>query len=235
MRLTREANAQARQLFERAIELDPGFAGAYAWLAQTYREDWIAQISQDPQTLERAFEVGQKAVTLDDSLPLAHSALGNIYLFKKQHEQAIAEEKRAIALDPNYADAYAILGTILNFAGRPQEVVELVEKAMRLDPHYPVRNLFIVGSAYRLMGQYEQAIAICKRALARNPDYLASHLVLAMSYSEIGREKEAGAEVAQILRISPNFSAEIFKQRLPFKDPAESERAIAALQKAGLK
>ena len=144
-RFTKEANAQARQMFEKAIELDPQYAEAYAFLGWTYFGEWVFQWSQDPQILERAFELAQKAVALDDSLPLAHAALGQVYLWKKQHDQAIAEAERAIALDPNDADGYAWLGAILNFAGRPEEAIGLIEKAMRLNPHYPPLYLFVLG------------------------------------------------------------------------------------------
>jgi adenylate cyclase len=68
-RSTTEANAQARQLFEKAIALDPQYAGAYAWLGWTYWMEWVFHSSQDPQRdLERAFELAQRARALDDSV-----------------------------------------------------------------------------------------------------------------------------------------------------------------------
>jgi tetratricopeptide (TPR) repeat protein len=90
-RATKEANTQARQLFEKAIALDPQYAEAYAWLGWTYWVEWANNWSADPQTLERAFELAQQALTLDDSLPVAHSRLGQVYALKQQYEQAIAE------------------------------------------------------------------------------------------------------------------------------------------------
>ena len=71
-RFTKEANAQARQLFEKALALDPQYAGAYAWLGWTYWIEWVFHWSADPQNLERALELAQQAVALDDSLPDAH-------------------------------------------------------------------------------------------------------------------------------------------------------------------
>jgi tetratricopeptide (TPR) repeat protein len=85
------------------------------------------------------------------------------------------------------------------------------------------------------MGQYKEAIAALKGALTRNPNFLPAHLVLAAVYSELGREEEARAEAGEILRLSPAFSLEVLRQRLPYKDPAVSERHLAALRKAGLK
>ncbi len=234
-RSTQEVNGQSRQMFEKAIELDPQYAEAYAFLGWTHLLEWIYQWSQDPQTLERAFALTQKAIALDDSLPDAHTALSQAYLYRKQHAQAIAAAERALALAPNDAEGSTWLGVVLNFAGRPEEAVGLIEKAMRLNPRYPFRYLSILGMAYRLTGRYEEAIAALKRAISRNPDFLPPHLHLAVSYSEVGREAEARAEAAELLRISPNFSVERTRQQMPFKDPAELERYLAALRKAGLK
>jgi adenylate cyclase len=235
-RTTQEANAQARQLLEKAIELDPQYGAAYAALSATHLGEWIFQWVQDPQTLGQAFALAQKAVALDDSLPRAYLILGEVYLWRdRQHKQAVAAAERAIALAPNEAEGSARLGLILNFAGRPEEAVGLIEKAMRLNPRYPFSYLSWLGMAYRLTGRSEEAIAILKAAVTRNPDFLPPHFHLAVIYSELGREEEARTEAAEILRISPNFSLEVWRQRLPFKDPAVLERQLAALRKAGLK
>jgi len=197
--------------------------------------EWVWQWSQDLQSLERAFEWAQKAIALDDSLPASHALLSVVFLFKKQHDQAIVEAKRAVALNPNGADGYLELGLILNYAGQPEEAIEMVEKAMRLNPRYPSDYLWILGAAYLLRERYEEAIAIQKQALNLNPNMLASHLALVVIYSELGRVEEVQAEVAEALRISPQLSLEVWRQRAPYKDPTVLERILAALRKAGLK
>ena len=235
LRFTKEAHVQAKQLFEKAIAIDPKYAEAYASLAFVYWQAWIWQWNQDPRGLDWAFDSVQRAIALNDSLATAHALLGHFYLFKKQHEQAIAEGEKAIGLDLNDAESYAWLGQIFNYSGRPEETVGLIEKAMRLNPHYPEYYPSILGFAYRLIGQYQEAIAAQKSALARNPDFLSGHTVLAVLYSELGREEEARAEVAEMLRISPQFSLKVYGQRIPFKNSADLERYLAALRKAGLK
>ena len=172
----KEHNAQARQLFEKAIALDPQYAEAYASLGWTYFIEWALRWSADPQTLERALALAHQAVALDDSLPGAHARLGVVYAPKQQYEQAIAEGERAIALDPNNADSYAMQAEVLNTAGRPEDALRAVEQAMRLNPRYPFWYLWELGWAYRLTGRYAEAIVALKEVINRNPDFNAAHL-----------------------------------------------------------
>jgi adenylate cyclase len=234
-RFTKEDNDQARRMFEKAIEIEPKFANAYAGVGFTYYEQWARQWRQDPQSLERAFELAQKAISLNDSLSSAYTLLGHVYLWRRQHDQAIAEQERAIALNPNDANGYADLAEILVWAGRSEEALGLVEKAMRLNPHYPVNYLFTLGFAYSTMERYAEAMAALKRVLTRSPDHYGIHLMLANIYSEEGREKEARAHVAEALRINPQLSIEVLEQIIPFKDTAIFERMSDNLRRAGLK
>ena len=103
----KEANVQARQLFEKAIELDPQYAAAYARLGWSYWLDFFFRWDQDPaRSLEQAFELTQRAVALDDSLSVAHRLLGASICLNGSMTQAIAEIERAIALNPSDALSY---------------------------------------------------------------------------------------------------------------------------------
>jgi adenylate cyclase len=238
VRYTREANAQARQMFEKALALDPRYPAAYASLAMTYVVAWSFQWSQDPQTVERAFALAQKAIVLDDFSPLAHEVMGNVYLWlNKQHEQAIAEGERAVALGPNCASCYGDLGITLIQAGRPAEAITLLQQAMRLDPLSGIKAMYLtyLGQAYRLTGQYEEAVTTLRKALTFNSDLWDTHLQLAATYSELDREQEAQAEVAEVVRINPQISLAMLRRMSVQKDPALLERSITALRKAGLK
>ena len=231
---TPESNAQARQMFERAITLDPNFAAAYARLGRAYMIEWAFQWSEDPQLPERVAALAQRAVALDDALPGAHQTLAYVYLMRKQFDQAIAEAQRAVALDPNDSDACVTLGEILSCAGRPQDGVGLVEKALRLDPHYPPSYLFALGQAYYLLKRYEEAVTAFKRLLTRNPDHLRAHFFLGMIYSETGRKEDAQAELEACRRINPSYYLQRMRQIIPYKDPALIERWMNTLHELGV-
>ncbi len=181
-RYTKETNAQAQQLFEKAVALDPQYAEAYALLSFSYRLEWIWGLSADSQIQERALAMAQQAIALDDSLPSAHSSLSWVYAGKQQPDQAITEGERAIALDPNDADSYARQADVLNLAGKPEEALGAVKQAMRLNPHYPPWYLFEVGNAYYLTGRYTETIVTLKDAISRSPNLLIAHNLLAYSY-----------------------------------------------------
>jgi adenylate cyclase len=233
---TLEANVQARQMFEKAIELDPQYALAYASLAMTYVTEWQFQKNQDPQIRERAFTLAHQAIALDDSAPGAHEVLGALYLWiDKQHDQAIAEGERSVALGPNLPSCHCNLGMSLLQAG-PADAIAFIEKGLQLDPLSRMRGVCLttLGQAYRLMGKYEEALSPLRKALGFL-DYWNTHLQLAAIYSELGRELEAQAEVAEVVRTNPQMSLEILRRMSVQKDPAVLERFLAALRKAGLK
>jgi adenylate cyclase len=204
-------------------------------LGKCHWADWANGWSQDPQSLDQAFELTQRAIDLDDSLTSARVVLSDIYLWKKIHDKAIAVIDQAVKLNPNCADAIEQQGEILIWAGRPQEGMELVRKAMRLNPIYPVWYLLNLGHAYFLADQHDEAVDIFKRALIVNPDFLPVHLILALIYAEKDCKEAAMAEVAEITRISPETpSLEVWCQRLPYKNHTIPERIIEGLRNAGL-
>lgn len=231
----KDTNAQARQFFERAIELDPHYAQAYSSLSFTYFNEWFYRWNFTPQTLERAGELARQAVMLDEPFPSAHTLLGAVYMWQKQHELAVKEAERGVALDPNLAEGYSILGNILAMAGRPEEGIAMIERAMRLNPRYPIVYLANLGVAYRLAGRYEKAIETAKRILARQPNFPVAYFILAVNYALLDRLEEANAARTEFQRLVPIFSLESWKQMAPFKDPLIVEQDLTALRKAGLK
>ncbi len=227
---------KAREMFEKAIALDPMYADAYASLGLIYYGEWLRQWSQDPHALERASELAQKAIALDDSNPPAYALLSRLDLANGQYDRAIADARRAITLNPNAPIGYSYLASALTRSGKPVEAIGLLEKATRLDPRNGDVYLQQVGFAYTATGRYQEAVPVLKRALARIPNWLEGYQLLVVADSELGNEQEARAEAAEVVRLSPGYSLETAKQRLgPWKDPAYEQRFFSDLRKAGLK
>jgi tetratricopeptide (TPR) repeat protein len=220
---------------QEALSRNPNLFGAQTVLGLSYVRQWASQQSADAQMLAQASTAAQRAIALSDHSFQGHALLGTVYLWQKQYEPALAEMERAIALAPHEAISYAYRAEMLSRVGSPEEAVAMAEQALRRKPLLADVHLDSVGAAYYLAGRPEEAIAPLKQYLARYPNILGAHLTLAAVYSELGREGEAGAEVAEVRRLNPNFSLEVHKQRTPIKDPAVLERHLATLRKAGLK
>jgi TolB-like protein/tetratricopeptide (TPR) repeat protein len=210
-------------------------AAPYAELANNYVSQWAFQLSSDPKILEQAMEAAQRAVELNDSFWVTHLALGVVYLNQKQYEQAVAEMERAVALYPTEVVSYAVLAEVLSRVGRADEALRVAEQGLRQRAIVANFYLFAIGNVYAVAGRYEEAQASLQRFLARYPEFLGAHLALAAVYSELGKEAEARAEAAEVLRLNPQFSLEVHRQRMPIQAPAVLERHIAALRQAGLK
>jgi adenylate cyclase len=154
---------------------------------------------------------------------------------QQQYEQALAEMEQAVALAPTEAVSYGALAEVLSDMGRTKDALEAAAQALRLKPLIADDHLASVGTAYAVAGRYAEARVALQRFLSRYPNRLDMHLMLAAVYSELGQAAEAQAEAAEVLRLNPNFSLEVHRQRMPIKDPAVLERHIAALRQAGLK
>jgi adenylate cyclase len=186
--------------------------------------------------LEPAAAAVQRALALNDSFHFNHTVLGYIYLHQQQYDQALVEMERGVALAPNEAGTYAPLAWVLmSYMGRTEDALAAAAQALHLKPLIADDHLAGVGIAYAVAGRYAEARAPLQRYLSRYPNFLPGHLTLAAVYSELGQAAEARAEAAEVLRINPQFSLAVHRQRMPIKDPAVLERHLAALRKAGLK
>jgi tetratricopeptide (TPR) repeat protein len=153
---------------------------------------------------------------------------------RRQYDQAIAECERAVSLDPNAAENFEWLGMVLTWAGRAEEAVKYLHHGIRLNPLPSASILNFLAVAYRDSGQYEKAIEASKKALQQQPNYQFPYIHMAVSYIRLGREEEARAAAAEILRINPKFSLERYAKALPFTKPV-ADRVLEDLRKAGLK
>jgi adenylate cyclase len=231
-----EGNNLARRMGEEALVMCPESSSAYELLAITHMMDyWLGSGKSPQESIEKAINLARKAIALDNAYAHPHGLLSFLYTIKREYEKALAEGERAVALDPNGADVYAWYAISLTFAERPEEAIPLFQKAIRLNPFGPTWYFFNLGNALLIAERSEEAVLAYKKALQRSPDNLLAHVLLATTYSKMGREKEARAEAAEVLRINPKFSLIYFAKALPFKDQKVTNNLIDALRKAGLK
>jgi adenylate cyclase len=237
MRHTKADNAKARELFEQAASLDPEYSMVFTALGWTYWEDAHHGWSESRgESLLRAVELAKKALALDDSDPMIHALWGAIYLRQGRYDQAIAEGEKAVALGPNQALPHFLLAMFLHHTGRYKEALPLIRKAMRLDPYYPFTYLELLGSVYFQMGEYKKAVEAFKMLVVREPHSIVGHRGLAIAYIRLGRKEQTQSEVAEVLRLFPEFSLEVYRKQAHGRDmdPAVVASDIEALREAGL-
>jgi tetratricopeptide (TPR) repeat protein len=189
----------------------------------------------NPQAdLEHSRALAQKALALDDSNVYALGLVTDLDWMQRRFDEAVADGERTVAINPNYAFGYRALSDALANDRKPEEALRAAEKAMRLDPAGQDYYAYAVANAYNQMGRFQEAIAVLKRHLAAYPNSLIGRLAICAAYAELGRDREARAEAAEIMRISPHFVLPPPENSWT-RDIALNKRLETDLRKAGLK
>jgi TolB-like protein/class 3 adenylate cyclase/Tfp pilus assembly protein PilF len=253
-RFTPKDNAHARELFEKAIDLDPEFARAYANLAATHRQDWALSWTQDRETSEElAYRMAQKAVELarreldpQPSLPYALEQWGFVLLYRGRHQEASDAAEEAVHRNPNYADGYALGAHVLIYRGKPEEALRKTQEAIDHNPKYPFFYDYHRGQAYYVWGfltagtdantsrqYYQQAEIHLREALGKNKNFRSARTYLVAVLSELGRQEEAVHEMAILREMGrPQASQDLerfqeyIQQAHPYEIPAITTRLI---------
>ncbi len=228
-----ENNLKARQICEDIISEEPNYASAYTLLAETHLNDvWLATTKSPKESFGKAAALAQKALSIDSSQGTAYGILGRIKILRKDWEKGISLSNQRVELEPNNADAHHDLGLNLCFAGRPKEAIPIIKKAIRLNPVAPAQYLNSMAIAYRMLGEYDQAIEYLEKATQQYPNHIWGHLNLSACYILTDRKQEAHLESKEVLRLNPKFSLDKFAKTLPLKNQEEKKMFIGALRKA---
>jgi adenylate cyclase len=226
-------NNRARIISEECMALEPDFWGSYSLVGSVHMMDYFLGSTRDPvKSLLTAIQYLEKAVALsDEAKGRVYPTLGYLYSMKKDYDKAIELGEKAIAIVPNGAEAHAWLAMSLNYAGRAQEAIPLFEKAIRLNPFPPAFYYMNLGNSYRLLGGFEEAVAMYKKTVALTPNNIIAFVNLAGTCGLMGKEEEAKAAAAEILRLNPKWSIEYYAKTSLFKD---RDLVVEGLRKAGL-
>ena len=232
--LTREGNFQARQLFERAVLLDPRFAAAWVELARTYylaaRFSWTEDTGA---SITLARELAERALQIDADQADTYAMLSNVAILQRNYEDTSAYCEKAISVRPN-SEAMAHCARNLSFVDRPDQALALIKQAMRLSPYYPGWYLCTLGTAQRVLGNYDEAVTALESCRRRLPESPVIDAGLAAAYGLAGHQEAARSLVSDLMKRSPRYSLRQFAASQFYRDQKESERLIAALRAAGL-
>lgn len=236
-RRTKNSLQFAIQLFQRAIELDPRYAAAYAGLGEAY-----ASLFQDFERKEtwvnKAIEAGLKALMYDSTLSEAYATLGLAYLNTKALEDAVTASQKAIELDPNNFTGYWILGRIYHTTDRDVKAAEMFKKVLALNPDFYSAGSDL-GLVYQRLGEYEKAtkllqknLQIYPRYLSQHPDDARAHMFYAIDLAQIGNREEAKTEAAKALELNPGDPLMLYNAACFYAQMREKQLAVHSLRDA---
>jgi len=244
--LTKAGFAEAKIRLEKAIELDPEFARAYAALAVLY---WRATHYAAPEhrqglgltTRQELLAVKAKPQFLvrkamKNPTALAHGLMSQFYLMRYQHDEAFDEIERALAMDPNNPELYAWMSEIFWLMGKNSEAIESANMGLRLDPNNPATYLRQLGRSYLPDGDLEESLQLLERAKRLNPELsgtVAFHQSVIYGIQGHIEEARTTYEIWLNSRMYPVRNLNDILIYFPFTDPKKLDRIADALVKAG--
>ncbi|WP_027136326.1 adenylate/guanylate cyclase domain-containing protein [Geminicoccus roseus] len=230
-RYDREANQQARDLFQQAIDLDRNFARAWANLSRAYNHEWRYRWSETPErSMDLAQICAEHAIGLDPSDARAYGELGWVQLYRADRERALATYETALRHNPNDSEILSQLAIVHSYAGRPREAEALLERAIQLEPDTPDILFWRLGDVYFQMSDYRRVTEVIQKM--RDPGEGAR--LLASAYAHLDMMDEAHRWRDEVLRRQPGFTVSNWMSTQPDASDDDKERFSSGMLKAGL-
>jgi TolB-like protein/class 3 adenylate cyclase len=233
---SRQSLIDALQLFDRAIELDSGFASAYgmaSWCCIIRNNNgWLPK----PE-IERMTSLARKAGRLGKDDPIALGVSGVVLAqIEGDLTAGSALLDRALMLGPSLAAVWHLSGWVRLYRGQAKNAIEHMKRALRLNPLDPLRYAEQNGlaAAYFLDGQYDKAATWADRSLHEQPNYSAAIRMAAASCALAGQTAKAKSYMARMLEIDPSLRASKLTGIVPFRGNADAARYVDGLRQAGL-
>jgi len=198
----------ARQMLERALELDENYVDVWIEMGWIFWEESVWNWSSEPEnSMQMSFDAAQKALSLDEFEPHTYGLLGHIYMVRGDSRQAIEMSEKAVELAPSDAILLALLANVLIDSGQIKQGIQKIQRAIRLSPFPRPWFLSLLGTGFHLLGQNEIAISALEQAVEREPDSHLARVWLASTLVEMGRLDEAREVSSAIVSIDSSFSA----------------------------
>ncbi|MCM2312906.1 MAG: tetratricopeptide repeat protein [Steroidobacteraceae bacterium] len=236
-RLTKRSVEYAIQLFEKAIELDPRYAAAYAGCSSAYGQmyQWF---SREEKYRTKAQELSFKALMYDSNLPEAYAAMGLSYFIWGKFEEAAASSRKAIELDPDDFIAYWTLGRIHFSSGELEQSLALFQRVIEIKPAFYAAYADL-AMAYEGLQRYAEAGTASERLLEllpnyllQNPDDARARIFYAATLAKTGHKDEAVREGAAALELSPGDPMMLYNCACLYARLGETDRALDTIGRA---
>ena len=198
---TEQELRRAVEYFRQATERDPGYALAWAGLADALALQGFYAYAPLEGVLPEALEVARRARDLDPDLAEAHASLGIVHSVRREGPTAVEELRRSLELNPSYAAAYAWLGWVEDVLGRPAQALEAAEHSVELNPLAPAYRVYL-AEAQMANGSYERALGEAQRARQLQSEYALAHYMEGLALFHLRRLEEAEAALGRALDLA---------------------------------
>jgi adenylate cyclase len=232
-KVSAEDNALAHKFFQKAVDLDQGFAGGYKGLSAIQGNAADFGGRDLPEALSSAEALARRAVALDDADAEARSLLATALRRRGDYDGGLVEAERALKISPNLACAHGERGATLIFSGRTKEGVAALERSIRLDPRRSAVRLNHIALALYFDTAYEAAVEAAKRAIRSYPDYPNFYRWLAAALGQLGRIEEAKVALEKAIAVAPGAFNMYVHGRPPWIRPEDHAHMLEGLRKAG--
>ncbi len=235
--LNRESIAEALQLAERALELQPGYSDALAFVAMFYALNasmgWSGLLKEDA---EKAKLAASEALKSDPSNINALCARGIAESMLSRLDPAVENLRQAVKINPNYSFTRRILARVLCYRGDYGEAVREAELALTLSPRdiYLPYTYYSLGFAHFAHGNSEEAAKWVDKVVQDYPRFSPAHLIVALAAAELGNRKEAKAAITRFLELAPDTTITSVLKTFPTQDDELVERYRNGLLEAGM-
>ena len=236
-RSTREDNAAAQGLLEKAVAIDPAYGKALGLLATSHIFGAHMGWADMATTVPIAERAALAAVEADREDAWAHHGLAYTYLFRRRFDDALAEFELALQLNPNFAMAHAFYGVTLCYAGRWQDGDAAARRALRLSPRDPLAAIYCGVAAYaQFIGRnYEASIQMARESMRQRADFVGAHRVLTAAAGMLGDPVLAASALEGLRRTQPAISLAWITSELPMLRDDDRAHYLEGFRRAGMR
>src|SRR5215472_3433925 len=233
---TRQSVEFARQMFERAIKIDPDFAAAWAGLANAYVD--LFRWSRNPRDLEEAKRASENALKLNPNSAEAHVSAGQALAIQRRFPEAANAFERAIKEDPTVYEAYYLYGRAMVESGDVEKAVELFEKAQQVRPDdyesytLQAQALVELGREDKARRANQVAVERIEKHLELNPDEARAYSLGASVLIRLGQNERSKQWTQQAMTLAPADPLVLYNAACNWALLGETDHALDGLERA---